>query len=228
MTENQFLDQLDAVIEAGHLLKHPFYQQWSSGALTLETLQQYAQEYYLLVHHFPTFVSATHAACQDIDVRRMLLENLMEEEGGDVHHPELWQRFADALGVQRQPYGTRAHLPKTVEAVERLRELSRNEEPAVGLASLYAYEAQIPAVATTKIDGLKKFYGVQSEAGLSFFHVHQKADRVHSAVTRAALAKLCDTDEKRGQALTACEEAVQAANLLLDGVHEAYCQTGPT
>jgi pyrroloquinoline-quinone synthase len=225
MTEQTFLQQLDAIVEAGHLLKHPFYQQWNEGTLSAEALREYAQEYYLLVHHFPTYVSATHAACDDIEVRRMLLENLQEEEGGDVHHPELWLRFADALGAERQPLHARRYLPQTLEAVQTLRRLSRSEAPQCGLASLYAYESQIPSVATTKIDGLRRHYGVTSDEGLSFFHVHQKADRVHSAVTRAALQKLCDTDGRRAEALEAAREAVGALNLLLDGVVQAYCQT---
>ena len=32
---------------------------------------------------------------------------------------------------------------------------------AEGLASLYTYERQIPEIAETKIQGLKKFYGVR-------------------------------------------------------------------
>jgi pyrroloquinoline-quinone synthase len=224
MTEQDFLHELDAILEAGHLLKHPFYQSWSAGALSLDTLREYAEEYYLLVHAFPTFVSATHAACEDIDVRRMLLENLLEEEGGEVHHPELWLRFADALGAERQPLSARERLPQTIEAVRRFRALSRSEVPTVGLAALYAYEAQIPSVATAKIDGLQRFYGITSDEALSFFRVHEKADRVHSAVTRAALRKLCDTPETRGQALEAAREAVSALNLLLDGVLETCCR----
>ena len=37
---------------------------------------------------------------------------------------------------------------------------------AEGLASLYTYERQIPEIAETKIQGLKKFYWVKSQKGL--------------------------------------------------------------
>ena len=39
---------------------------------------------------------------------------------------------------------------------------------AEGLASLYTYERQIPEIAETKIQGLKKFYGVNS---VSYTHL---------------------------------------------------------
>lgn len=222
-TKSEFLAQLDAIIEHHHLLKHPFYQLWSKGQLSLEMLQNYAQEYYLQVHNFPTYVSATHAACNDLEIRRMLLENLIEEEQGIANHPELWLRFAEGLGVDRQAVLSHQPLYKTQESVQNLKVLARNENPVVGLAALYAYESQIPEVSTTKIAGLKAFYGIDSEQALSFFQVHETADEVHSQMTQNALVKLCQTEVQKQQALTAVEQATSALNLLLDGVYEAYC-----
>ncbi|VXD20097.1 PqqC-like protein [Planktothrix serta PCC 8927] len=224
LTETAFLAKLNEIIETHHLLKHPFYQMWNQGKLTLIMLQEYAQEYYLQVHNFPTYVSATHAACDDINIRKMLLENLIEEERGSAHHPELWLRFAEGLGVERSEVLNRNPLHKTQESVRILKELSRSEEPEKGLAALYAYESQFPQVSTTKIAGLEEFYGINEESALSFFKVHEKADEIHSQMTRKALLQLCQTTEKQEAALDAAQKAVDAFNLLLDGVYEEYCQ----
>ena len=224
MTEQQFLEQLNSILDQNHLLKHPFYQMWNEGKLDLAMLQEYAQEYYLQVHNFPTYVSATHAACDDIKIRQMLLENLIEEERGAANHPELWLRFAEGLGLDRNAVLDREHLEKTSESVRILKDLARSESPAKGLAALYAYEAQIPEVSTTKIAGLKEFYGIDSEAALCFFKVHEKADKLHSQATREALLQLCQTEEAKQEALLAAEKATFALNLLLDGVYETYCQ----
>ena len=224
MTVQEFLVKLDEIIEKQHLLKHQFYQMWNEGKLSLKMLQEYAQEYYLQVHYFPTYVSATHAACDDLEIRKMLLENLIEEEMGVANHPELWLRFAEGLGVERKAVQERQHLGKTQESVKLLQQLSQSENPARGLAALYAYESQIPEVATTKIAGLKEFYGINSEAALEFFKVHEKADEIHSQATAEALVKLCETNTQKQEALTAAAIAVDALNLLLDGVYEEYCQ----
>lgn len=224
MTQQQFLEQLNSILDQNHLLKHPFYQMWNEGKLDIAMLQEYAQEYYLQVHNFPTYVSATHAACDDIKIRQMLLENLIEEERGAANHPELWLRFAEGLGLDRTAVLEREHLEKTTESVRILKDLARSESPAKGLAALYAYEAQIPEVSTTKIAGLKEFYGIDSQAALSFFKVHETADEFHSQATRKALLQLCETEEAQQEALLAAEKATVALNLLLDGVYESFCQ----
>ena len=224
ISQQQFLESINNVIKQHHLLQHPFYQMWNEGKLSLEMLQEYAQEYYLQVHNFPTYVSATHAACDDLKVCQMLLENLVEEEQGANNHPELWLRFAEGLGVDRQAVLERNYLNQTRESIRILKDLARSEEAHQGLAALYAYESQIPEVSTTKIAGLKEFYGIDSEAALNFFQVHEKADKFHSQATREALLQLCKTEEQQQQALEATEKAAQALNLLLDGVYETYCQ----
>jgi len=223
MTNQEFLEKLDAIINERHLLQHPFYQMWNAGTLTLDSLREYAKEYYHQVHTFPTYLSATHANCEDIEVRQMLLENLWEEEYGPNNHPELWLRFSDALGVSREEMKSRKYLPHTRMSVRILKDLAARKNPYEGVAALYAYESQIPEVSTTKIEGLVKNYGITSDSGLEFFTVHEKADEIHRQVTREALVRMCQTDMQREAALDAAREAADAVNLLLDGIYENYC-----
>src|SRR6266478_3652499 len=93
---------LDSRISERSILKHPFYQAWTAGTLSIERLQNYAVEYYPHVAAFPRYLSAIHSRCADITTRQLLLENLIEEERGVKNHPELWLRFAEAIGVSRE------------------------------------------------------------------------------------------------------------------------------
>lgn len=223
MAHQEFLERLDNVIHERNMLSHPFYLMWNEGTLTREMLQNYAKQYYHQVHNFPTYVSATHANCDDITVRQMLLENLIEEEHGPDNHPELWLRFAESLGVSRTEVLGAKLLAHTKESIRILKDLARRENPAEGLAALYAYEVQIPDVAKTKIQGLAENYNLTSDDATIFFRVHEKADEIHSQVTRDALVRMCVTDEQKEAALDAAREAADAINLLLDGVYETYC-----
>lgn len=187
-------------------------------------LQEYAREYYQQVHYFPTYVSAVHSACDDLSIRQMLLDNLIEEEKGSAHHPELWLRFAEGLGVSRESVLDREPLETTRRSVSELRQLARQENPLCGLTALYAYESQIPEVATTKIAGLENFYGITDDRSLAFFRVHQKADVLHSEMTKAAIEQMAMPQDHE-QVLAWTESAVTAMNLLLDGVYQTYCQS---
>jgi pyrroloquinoline quinone (PQQ) biosynthesis protein C len=81
------IDEVRLITDERNLLKHPFYQPWQKGELTLDALRGYAAQYYPHVLAFPQYVSTAHAICPDRRDRQELLENLIEEERGDEIHP---------------------------------------------------------------------------------------------------------------------------------------------
>jgi pyrroloquinoline-quinone synthase len=207
---------LDSMISERSLLKHPFYQAWTAGTLSIERLQNYAVEYYPHVAAFPRYVSAIHSRCADIATRQALLENLIEEERGAENHPELWLRFAEAIGVPRERVLDSTTSASSTGLVDEFMRLAESGHVPSGLAALYAYESQIPPVATAKIDGLKRFYGVMDERGLSFFTVHETADVWHARTGAELIARHCATDRDRELALDAGSRALSALWSLLD------------
>lgn len=221
----RFSQILDAALEPIAMLKHPFYKRWSAGELSREVLAEYAKQYYAHVKAFPTYVSAVHANTTDLETRQMLLENLIEEERGADNHPALWRRFGAALGVSEREILNAELLPSTVASVETFRRLTRDADPRKGLAALYAYEQQIPAVAKTKREGLAEFYGITDADAVSFFSVHEVADVWHSQSERDVLDATCVSDEDRAAVVAAGEEAARALWTFLDGVEAAYCHS---
>ncbi len=212
---------LDSVMEYS-MLKHPFYQAWSEGKLSKSVLAEYAKQYYAHVQAFPTYVSAVHSRCEDLETRQMLLENLIEEERGAENHPELWLRFAESLGVAREDVKNADLLPSTKASVESLKSLTQSTDYREGLAALLAYESQIPEVAKTKREGLKSFYGIDDERAVSFFRVHESIDVLHQQVERNILTEKCQTLDEKKRAISSAGEAAKALWTFLDGVSEAY------
>jgi len=182
-----YLDEINNDIAAKHLLKHPFYLAWTRGELSKEALTDYARQYYHQVAAFPTYLSAVHAKCDDQDTRKQLLNNLIDEEAGSPNHPELWLNFAEGLGVSRSDAQRDEQWPKTKNLIDTFRSVCRDGSTAEGLAALYAYESQIPAICESKIDGLKKHYGFTDPKHYQYFAVHIEADREHSAAERRML-----------------------------------------
>ncbi len=194
-----FSKELGAKLDKFHLLKHPFYQvYWNEGKLTREIIKDYAEQYYQHVKAFPRYISATHSICEDIEKRRILLENLQDEENKDGDHPKLWKNFAKALGADEKKIEEVKLDSFTKEMIENFFYQARKSY-AEGLASLYTYERQIPEIAETKIQGLKKFYGVDSKEGLEFFEAHKAADVIHRAECEKLLDSLSRDEQNKAE-----------------------------
>jgi len=209
---------IDSKVAEKAMLKHPFYQAWTEGRLPIDTLRAYARQYFHHVEAFPRAVSAVHSACADRDGRRMLAENLAEEEGieaGKQDHASLWLMFAGGLGESAEAVRAQPLNGETRALIDTFRRLSR-QSYAAGLGALYAYESQFPGVATAKIEGLIDRYGINDEETLRFFHVHESADVEHSAVCRSLLDRL--PEGERAEAVAAGEELAAALWNFLSGV----------
>ena len=189
-----FSKRLNEKLDKYHLLDHYFYKAWNEGKLNREIIKDYAEQYYQHVKAFPRYISATHSLCEDIEKRKILLENLQDEENRDGDHPKLWKNFALAIGANGKKIEKAKQEPFTKSLIDNFFKQGRKSY-AEGLASLYTYERQIPEIAETKIQGLKKHYGVNSKKGLEFFEVHKTADVYH----RMACEKLLDALSKKEQ-----------------------------
>src|SRR5579863_4864918 len=210
------LARIDAAIAEKHLLKHPFYQDGQAGKLSREALQLYAAQYYKHVEAFPKHLRVL-AARTEGPLQQLIQENLDEEETPGATHPKLWRDFAAAVGVSEDDITCCPALPGTKAVVQKFREICGDRTVAEAVAALYAYEAQVPEVATTKIDGLKGFYGVTEPEGLAYFAVHEEADRIHREAWRGWLMEHAEGNEDEIVATT--NEALDALWGALDAVH---------
>ncbi len=199
---------LDA-ISSKHLLKHPFYQAWTDGSLACETIQKYARHYFKHVSAFPRYVSATHSNCESLEARQVLLENLIDEERGEGHHPGLWMEFAQGMGNSREAVEGEVSCKSINEVIDTFMSLSRSSY-AEGLGALFAYESQVPEVAKFKLDALEKHYAVKpTDRTGEFFRVHATADVYHTQALTGLLEQLTPADQERAK-----QAAIQASGAL--------------
>lgn len=189
------------------LLKHPFYRKWSKGELTKEDLAFYAKEYFHLVERVPGIVARVHERARDADQRKMIAKNIEEEQ----EHAKLWKSFAKSLGVSEKKL--LAHTPsrKTQQAIRSL-ETACEESFESGVAVVYAIELELPAIAGTKKQGLRDFYGLVSEDAHAYFDEHLNEEE-HLSVWRAMPLRT-------GNLLEAARTSMIAQNQVLDAVCE--------
>lgn len=215
---NDLMDRIDAIIESRSLLKHPFYQEWTKGTLPLDSLRRYAAQYYHFEQAYPRFLSGVHHRCHDVGVRQLLLDNLWDEEHGDDNHVELWLRFCDALGLDREDVRSEDPSEATMALVRTFEELTTESPTAAGAAALYAFESQVPGVAREKILGLDAFYDIGGD-DVAFFTVHESLDVQHAEAERAMISTLVSDETEEESAVRATDRAATSLWAFLDGVY---------
>lgn len=183
------------VFEQYNLLQHPFYLAWNEGRLTKEQMAVYATEY-------GSFIQLISNGWQAAGEQAIAKE---EEE-----HYTLWKNFAESLDIKN----TGTTISEVNELVGSVKNFFGSYAGALG--ALYAFEAQQPATATSKLEGLKKHYS-NWHADETYFTIHQ-ADFEEPALLEEKI-NLLSKEEKLVAAL-ACERTCSLLWNALTGIME--------
>ena len=193
-----FKQALDSKIADYNLLNHPFYQAWSAGELPVEALRSYAREY-------GAFISMMPEGWETLNDAEIAAE--------ETEHIDLWADFAAGLNTTV----TEAQIPQVKALKETADELF--SEPTTALGALYAFEAQQPATAQSKLAGLKAFYQL-SESVEPYFETHS-----HNEHEAEQLLEHIGTlpSDSYATVVQACEKMSAALWNALTGIHDAEC-----
>jgi pyrroloquinoline-quinone synthase len=211
---SSLIQRIDKMTEEQSLLKHKFYVMWSEGKLSMQSLNGYSKEYFQLVKAVPSFVDKVMQKSPS-ELQSKIASNRDEES----EHIEPWMKFASALGVSSNELQNYGGLDKTKQAVSNLSCLMDSFEG--GAAAMYALEQEIPKISLSKIDGLRKFYGLSEDDAIEYFRLHAEADIRHAALWRKILEKT--SASKEDELAEIANKSLAAQNLLLDSCYDAYC-----
>lgn len=196
-------DQCDRIITEHSLLRHPFYVAWSEGTLPVAALKDYAGEY-------GAFIGAIGQGWQTIGAPA--------HARVEAEHARVWERaFAAPLGTSV----TTPQVREVVELVDASRELFA--ERATALGALYAFEAQQPLTAQSKLKGLSERYSQLPESCGEYFRMHLD-DYDELSLLAREMDGLNPADQER--ALSACERMSRALYDALTGIHAPHTNQG--
>ena len=193
-----FKQALDNKIADYNLLNHPFYEAWSAGELPVDTLRVYAREY-------GAFISTIPSGWATLDETETAAE--------ETEHIDMWADFADGLDTAV----SEAQIPQVKGLLETADELFA--EPTTALGALYAFEAQQPATAQSKLAGLKAFYQLP-ETVEPYFETHSHNEHEAEKLLECIGALPA---ESHTTVVQACEQMSAALWHALTGIHDAEC-----
>jgi pyrroloquinoline quinone (PQQ) biosynthesis protein C len=180
-------DAMGSALRGRILLTHPYYQRWQAGELSTAELGTYAVNYRAFEAALPIVLNAVIEQLRDggeVEAAATVGQNLHDELGRPEPHLALFDRFAAALEA---PSGIDPG-PAAQDLVTTYGDLV-SEGPVAAVAGLAAYEIQAAAIATTKGDGLRRWYGVDA-AGTAFWDVHAGMEADHGEWALDTLALL--------------------------------------
>jgi pyrroloquinoline-quinone synthase len=177
------------------LLKHPFYRAWNDGNLSQPQIAVYAQEYGAFIHLIG-------------EGWQRVGENKIAEE--EQEHYLLWKNFAQSLNAGR--------IKATVQQVNELVNSTKNcfQSYAGAIGALYAFEAQQPDTASSKLQGLRTHYS-DWHADETYFTIHAE-DFEEPALLEEKFNSLSAQEKIIAQ--TACEETCSHLWDALTGIME--------
>ncbi len=179
--------RLNDLLAERRLLEHPFYQRWSAGTLGRDELVAYAGQYRAIEAQLPVTLTEIHASLGEGVAKDYVAQNLADELGNPASHLDLFDRFAAALGTE-----TTTPAPAMATLVDTYATAAA-KSPAFALGVLAAYEVQGSAIADTKGEGLRSWYGMDATA-TTFWDAHVALEADHAAWTIDALASLSDAE----------------------------------
>ena len=220
-SEQSIIDKIGVIRDRWHFKNHPFFAAFAQGKLPLKALGRYqALHYHYVSKALPSFGILYARAYHLEDVRKMIAENVSEEEGlkaipepgHEPHdHNELIFRFCKAAGFSEDEVKSMKPTPAWAARGLYYHYVNSNEPIGVALAMQTTQEGQMPGlISEVLLPAFEKHYGFKrTDRAIEFFTEHDAADVEHSRRQIELCAKYIDTPELEARALEVAQQAVE-------------------
>jgi len=220
-----FADKLQKEIDPlqQRLMYHPLNQAIFTGSLPVPVLREYAKQAYLWKRYAQDLLPVLIPKAPE-DVRRLLIKNLVSEEGlgGEPPHLQLLIEFGEEIGANADEFYT-AEPVLEVDALcnfyARIFYGGTIVEAAAGFN--FAFEGLLAREYPKIAEALKKHYHI-SPKGLRFWDIHIEADAEHSGDGEMILNKYATTAELRGKARRAALVGLEHRHVAMDGIYRRF------
>jgi pyrroloquinoline quinone (PQQ) biosynthesis protein C len=204
MSPDDFIAELWGYAREVPMEEHPWFQgilqhHWSRSQIILGEVQ-----HYLRIRTNPIFfgyMAINAVSDKNYELMRTLLENLMEELGGQRTHVDIMLQFLDEGGISREEADRAEPAPGTLAAIEMIIGCCQRRSALEGVAMLAFVESQLGGagkISEKVYRELTGFYGFSQRAAETY-RLHAQQDEGHGQRQIDAirlLAKDAVTQEK--------------------------------
>ena len=239
LSTTQFREQLLNIMAGKH---HWAWSYFSGPTMTKARLKiHFQQEYAVYVRDFPVFLARIHGKNPPLEVRRMLAENIYEEDTGKLSlgtsHPELFMKMMKGLGFAQREFEQIQLLPATRRYRAWLDRISNSSDWVLGAAVLTIFvegsvndreELLYPVRSKTrrhihekiKYHPLVRYQGVSPQA-MDLIRAHQMVEAGHRHDAYAMVVNHAKETSQQEAVLKVMEKSLQLWLRYRDGVARA-------
>jgi pyrroloquinoline quinone (PQQ) biosynthesis protein C len=220
--ENQaFIDDLmGTIVNPGveRLMHTRFFTELRAGKLSKKRLQGFAVQHYLSNHVINkglAFLMVRNANNQPM--YEQFAELFTEEQS----HPGLMKRFGEAMGLTDDDFKNGIMIYECVAHTAAIIRGMFVGLPAETRAGALVNETMVCRYSEEFDLALEKHYGLDSRQR-TFFIVHGKVDKEHTAMAAETIARNVHTERDKQLVRVAAENMVRFKLAKFDGIYDAY------
>jgi pyrroloquinoline quinone (PQQ) biosynthesis protein C len=222
MASDGFIEELWSYTREVPMELHPWFQgilqhRWSREQIILAEVQ-----HYLRIRTNPIFFGymAINAVSEkNYELMQTILENFMEELGGERTHVDIMLQFLEEGGISREQADRAEPAPGTMGAIEMITGCCQRRSALEGVAMLAFVESQLggPGKVSDKVyRELTGYYGFSPRAAETY-RLHAEEDEGHGRRQIEAIKLLANDDETQDKVRAAVKLGLTAFTLEWDG-----------
>jgi pyrroloquinoline quinone (PQQ) biosynthesis protein C len=222
LSPDAFIEELWGIARQVPMIEHPWFRGIIEHRWTREQIVLGEVQHYLRVRTNPIFfgyIAVNAVQEKQYGLMEVVLDNFMEELGGERTHVDIMLQFLEEAGISREEADLADPAPGTLAAIEMIVGGCQRRSALEGLALLSFVEDQhggTNGVAAHVYRELVWHYGF-SERAAETYHLHAEQDEGHGGRQIEAIRRFATTDEMQARVRQAVQLGVWAFNFEWDG-----------
>jgi pyrroloquinoline quinone (PQQ) biosynthesis protein C len=222
MRPEEFIDELWSYAAEVPMEQHPWFDgiikhRWNREQIILGEVQ-----HYLRVRTNPIFfgyMAVNAVSAKEYVVMDTVLENFMEELGGQRTHMDIMLQFLEEGGISREEADNAEPAPGTLAAIEMIIGCCQRRSALEGVAMLAFVESQLGGAGKTSDKVYRELtghYGFSPRAAETYL-IHAEEDEGHGGRQIDAIRQLATDDATQDKVRAAVKLGLTAFTLEWDG-----------
>src|SRR5437588_5237283 len=222
VSPDAFIDELWSIARQVPMLEHPWFRGIIEHRWTREQIMAGEVQHYLRVRTNPIFfgyIAVNAVQEKNYALMDVVLDNFMEELGGERTHVDIMLQFLEEAGITREEADQADAAPGTLAAIEMLPGGCQRRSALEGLSLLAFVEDQhggANGVAAHVYREMVGYYGFSPSAAETY-QLHAVQDEGHGGRQIDAIRQFATTDELQEKVRQAVQLGVSAFHFEWDG-----------